>query len=99
MRGGRSTTRISSLTGETKESLSSTLLGLVEFTKYLLMSGHSYVLMGHFQTDRLEAEFGVYRYVSLYYLLYYFYLTLDFYPTKDLIILHECFDLQATIGR
>ena len=61
MPGGESFSRTSSLTSETKESLCSTILGLVALAKYLLANGHSYVLMGHFQTDRLEAEFGVYR--------------------------------------
>ena len=61
MRGGRSYARTSSLTSETRDSLSSTILGLVSLAKELLDAGHSYVLLGQFQTDRLEGEFGIYR--------------------------------------
>ena len=50
-----------SWTSETKVALVNSLNGLVEVITLLLSEGHSYVLRGIFQSDRLEGEFGVYR--------------------------------------
>ena len=53
--------RLHSLTGDTSNALHQTLLGLVALIKYKLGVGFKYVLPGNDQSDRLEAEFGIYR--------------------------------------
>lgn len=64
MPGGRGPTRRHSLTSATQFALSNTLIGLVHLAKYLLQKDHHYVCLGTFQSDRLEAEFGIYRQMS-----------------------------------
>ena len=56
--------RVCSLTGDTSNALHQTLLGLITLIKYKLDVGFKYVLPGHDQSDRLEAEFGIYRQIS-----------------------------------
>jgi hypothetical protein len=62
MPGGKGWNRCKSFTTETKNALSSTLYGLNQLIRKLLSEDHLYVLPGIFQTDRLEGEFGIYRY-------------------------------------
>ena len=38
-----------------------TLLGMIDLLKTLFLQGREYVLTGHLQSDRIEAEFGIYR--------------------------------------
>ena len=61
MPGGRGRCGNKSLTTETKDAFVNTMNGLVHLIRSLLAADHHYVLPGHFQTDRLEAEFGIYR--------------------------------------
>ena len=56
--------RVCSLTCDTRNALHQTLLGLTTLIKYKLDVGFKYVLPGHDQSDRLEAEFGIYRQIS-----------------------------------
>ena len=49
------------LTADTSEALSLTLRGIVELTKVLLKQGLSYVVLGEFQSDRIEGKFRFYR--------------------------------------
>lgn len=65
MSGGSGYGRTASLTSQTRNAFSQTLCGLVELTKNLLRDGHHYVMLGVFQSDQLEAEFGFYRLVYL----------------------------------
>ena len=60
--GGRGASRHNSLTSQTQQAFLQTLAGLVALTTdLLLIHGFSYVLLGQFQSDKLEGEFGVYR--------------------------------------
>lgn len=63
MRGGKGESRHQSLTSETRSAFVTTIVGLSNLIVYLLERDPTYVLTGHFQSDRLEAEFGVYRLV------------------------------------
>ena len=63
VKGGRGFTRHQSFTSETKTAFRNTILGLIEIVKRMLQRDHSYVLTGHIQSDGLEAEFGIYRYL------------------------------------
>ena len=56
--------RVHGLTCGTSNALHNTLLGLVDLTKTLLDKGFEYVLLGKFQSDRLEKEFSIYRQAS-----------------------------------
>lgn len=49
------------LTVDTSEALSLTFRGIVQLTKVLLKQGLSYVMLGEFQSDRVEGKFGFYR--------------------------------------
>jgi len=69
MSGGKGYGRNKSLTSETRNALFSTLNGIVLLIKQLLSQNHSYVLPGIFQTDRLEGEFGVYRFAIFCFIL------------------------------
>ena len=53
--------RMHSLTADTSNALHQTLSGLVALSKYKLDVGFKYVLPGKDQSDRIEAEFGIYR--------------------------------------
>ena len=53
--------RMHSLTADTSNVLHQTLAGLVALIKYKLDVGFKYVLPGKDQSDRIEAEFGIYR--------------------------------------
>ena len=65
MPGGRGRNRIRSLTNETRDALIQTLNGLVEIAGKLLEDeSFKYILLGFFQSDRIEGEFGVYRQMS-----------------------------------
>lgn len=61
MKGGRGAARCKSLTSETRNALIVTLTGIIEICGKLLSSDFKFVLLGKFQSDRLEGEFGVYR--------------------------------------
>jgi hypothetical protein len=62
MPGGKGPGRKCSLTSETRNALVQTIDGLVSLSKELLGTGEwKYVLLGMFQSDELEGEFGVYR--------------------------------------
>ena len=50
-----------SLTADTSNALRQTLSALVALIKYKLDVGFKYVLPGKDQSDRIEAEFGIYR--------------------------------------
>ena len=52
--------RVMGLTSDTSDAIHITLHGIVNLTSELLEK-MSYVLIGEFQSDRLEAEFGIYR--------------------------------------
>ena len=52
-----------SLTTETRDAFVRTLNGLVVLMQKLLKEDHAYVLPGMFQSDRLEGEFGIYRFI------------------------------------
>ena len=65
MPAGRGRLRLKSLTYETRDALTQTLKGLVELSHVLLEDKTMrYILLGFFQSDRLEGEFGVYRQMS-----------------------------------
>ena len=50
------------LTSETRNAAKQTVNGLLCVSQYLLQKcGFTYVLLGHFQSDALEGEFGIYR--------------------------------------
>ena len=53
--------RYKGLTSETSDALHKTLNAIIDIIKHLLASGFDYVLPGKIQSDRLEAEFGIYR--------------------------------------
>lgn len=54
--------RHKSLTSATRDSLTNTIHGLISVTEKLLSdSACSYVMLGIFQSDPLESEFGIYR--------------------------------------
>ena len=53
--------RIMCLTSETSNALSMSINGLVSLAGLLLQHGLEYVMFRHFQSDRLEGEFGVFR--------------------------------------
>ena len=53
--------RMHSLTADTSNALHQTLSGLVALIKYKLDVGFIYVLPGMDQSDRIEAEFGIYK--------------------------------------
>jgi hypothetical protein len=61
MPGGRGLTRKATLTTETRKTLIQTLSGLIYLSKRLLDNGWDFIMLGSFQTDNLEGEFGVYR--------------------------------------
>ena len=56
-----SNTRVMGLTSDTGNALHVTLLGICGLVPKLLDRGMKYVLTGQLQSDRLEAEFGIYR--------------------------------------
>ena len=64
MSGGRGLSRRQSLTTETKQAASQTLRGLVFTVKQLLQKGCGYIMLGMFQSDDLEGEFGALRQMS-----------------------------------
>ena len=65
MPGGRGHKRMQSLTNETRDALITTLNGLSDIAVSLLEDKSiKYILLGYFQSDRLEAEFGIYRQMS-----------------------------------
>ena len=43
------------------EAMSLTLRDIVELPKILQKQGLSYVILGEFQSDKIEEEFGIYR--------------------------------------
>ena len=53
--------RVKCLTSETANAVHQTIHGIVSSIKNLLNLGYEYVLPGKIQSDRLEAEFGIYR--------------------------------------
>ena len=53
--------RMHSLTADTSNALHQTLSGLIALIKYKLDVGFKYVLPGKDQSDKIEAEFGIYR--------------------------------------
>lgn len=53
--------RIKCLTRDTSKALFITLNGIADIIRLMLNKGAKYVLPGEFQSDRLEAEFGIYR--------------------------------------
>ena len=53
--------RVKCLTKDTSNALHHTCQGLVDLSKYLLQSSHSYILLGNFTTDPLEKAFGKLR--------------------------------------
>ena len=53
--------RVKCLTSDTANALHQTIHAIADITKTMLKSGHSYVLPGKIQSDRLEGEFGIYR--------------------------------------
>ena len=53
--------RIRGLTSDTANALHRSLNGLIQVTRQFLSLGMPYVLLGKLQSDRLEAEFGIYR--------------------------------------
>ena len=53
--------RVMGLTSDTSNALHSALLGMCNIVNKLLSMGMKYVLTGHIQSNRLEAEFGIYR--------------------------------------
>ena len=54
--------RIKSLTSSTRDAFVQTFLGLAALCRKLLTNGScQYLLLGVFQTDLLEGEFGIYR--------------------------------------
>ena len=61
MCGGKGSSRHLSLTSETRTAFFKTINGMINLIKFLLCGDHTYVLPGQLQSDRLEAEFGVYR--------------------------------------
>ena len=61
MDNGMSGKRIRGLTSDTANALHRSLNGLVEVTRQFLSLGMAYVIPGKLQSDRLEAEFGIYR--------------------------------------
>jgi hypothetical protein len=62
MSSGRGLTRVANLTADTRKAFIQTLSGLIYLSTQLLDERHwQYVLLGQFQTDNLEGEFGVYR--------------------------------------
>ena len=58
---GKQGKRVKSLTRDTSLALYQTCEGLIELSKELLKSGHTYVLLGEFTTDYLETSFGSIR--------------------------------------
>ena len=60
LRGGRGT-RVKMLTCDTSKALSQTCRGIVELVKFLLNTTHEYVLLGKFNSDPIEKEFGKLR--------------------------------------
>lgn len=65
MRGGRGKARRRCFTSETRLAIIKTIDGLFSVSKYLLENKRfNYVMLGHFQSDRLEGEFGIYRQLS-----------------------------------
>ena len=54
-------TRVKGLTTDTSNALHITLLGICSVVQNLLAKGMKYVLTGQLQSDRIEAEFGIYR--------------------------------------
>ena len=49
------------LTTDTSIALHITLNGICDVVQTLSRRGMKYVLTGHLQSDRIEAEFGIYR--------------------------------------
>ena len=69
----RGKARHGTFTRETTESLTQSLDGLIALSKYLLLEkGLKFVLLGVFQSDCIEGEFGVYRqaFGGLYYITF-----------------------------
>ena len=62
--------RIQTFTTKTAHALSHILRGLVDVTKYLLQSGHDFVMLGDFSSDQLERAFSKLRQGSWRCLLY-----------------------------
>jgi len=62
MPGGKGPTRSASLTSQTRDAFKQTLSGLLHLTKHLLSDrSWEYVMLGQFQSDNLEGEFGIFR--------------------------------------
>jgi hypothetical protein len=61
MDSGKRGARIQGLTSDTSNVFHQTLHAIVHLIKVLLDSGYEYVLPVKIQSDRLEAEFGIYR--------------------------------------
>lgn len=53
--------RVKALTTDTANALHVTLLGLADMTRTLLRTNFDYVLLGKYQSDRIEGEFGKWR--------------------------------------
>ena len=54
-------TRVMGVTTDTSSALHITLNGICNVVQTLLREGLKYVLTDHLQSDRIEAEFGIYR--------------------------------------
>ena len=61
MDSGKRGARVRGLTSDTANAFHQTLHAIVYIIKELLDQGYKYVLSGKIQSDRLEAEFGIYR--------------------------------------
>lgn len=62
MPGGKGRTRIRSLTTQTRDAAVHSLKCLSELAEYLLQDVcMKFILLGQFQNDRIEGEFGIYR--------------------------------------
>ena len=59
------THRVRSLTDDTRKALHLTLHGLVDMRKmFLVDKNFDYILLGHFQSDPIEGEYGGFRQYS-----------------------------------
>lgn len=56
--------RVRTITSETRAALINTLLGIISLSTVLVNNQFHYVLLGMFQSDDLESEFGKYRQMS-----------------------------------
>ena len=59
---GFGSNRIKCLTHDTRKAMLQTMSGLSAVCTYLFDHGFEYVLLGDIQSDRIEAEFSIYRY-------------------------------------